>query len=316
MSLPLVSICVPCHNAGRYVGQAIESALAQSWGNLEVIVVNDGSTDDSAAVLAEFSQKNVHVIHEKCGTAARARNRALRDARGEFIKFFDADDLISPDLVEKQMARLEGRRDAVATCEWGRFYNDDPATYRSNPQSVWRDAPALDWLVEAWRDARPMTQPGMFLIPRKLLDIAGPWDEELTLIDDFEFFARLISHARAVLFTPKATLYYRSGVSGSLSGRKDRTSAQSAYHALVRGTQSMLALRDDPEARQSSANVMQDFIYNFYPDHQDLCADLAVRIEALGGSTLLPDGPPRFHALRKILGWKLARKIQHTFGAR
>ena len=308
---PLVSICIPCHNAAPYIGAALGSVLAQTWTNLEIIVVNDGSTDGSAEILESYKDRGVRVIHERCGSAAKARNRALKEATGDYIKFFDADDLMSREMIERQMARLEGRTDAVASSEWGRFHGD-LGSFKSNPQSVWRDMEATDWLVEAWRDARPMMQPGMFLIPKEVLEKSGGWDEELTLIDDFEFFTRVFCHSKEVLFTPGAVLYYRSGISGSLSGQKSRKAVESQYHSLLRGVGHLLALRQDSAARLSCANILQDFIYTHYPNDSDLRGNLAVLIQELGGSDLLPDGPPRFKMLEKFLGWKAARIIQKT----
>jgi glycosyltransferase involved in cell wall biosynthesis len=305
-----VSICIPCHNAVRYVGAALDSVLSQSWTPLEVIVVDDGSTDGSSEILAAYAVKGVHVITERCGSAAKARNRAFAAATGDYIKFFDADDLLSPCHIELQMKRLAGRTDAVASSEWGRFYGDDLTTFRLNPQSVWRDMQGTEWLVEAWRDARPMMQPGMFLLPRALVESSGGWDEDLTLIDDFEFFARVLCHTEEMLFTPGATLYYRSGLSGSLSGQKSRKAVESAFHSSIRGTDHLLQLRDDGVARRSCANLLQDFIYAYYPDHADLRRSMNLRIAKLGGSDLPPDGPPRFQMLRKFLGWRIARLIQ------
>jgi len=166
---------MPCHNAERYLGEAIESVLNQTYKNIELIVVNDGSTDQSWEVLERYKGRGVKVVTEKCGSASKARNRAYWEARGEYIKFFDADDLISPEMIERQVARLNGRQDAVAMSEWGRFYNDDIKTFRPNPQSVWRNMCGVDWLVESIRDAQPMMQAGMFLIPRSLAEKTGPW---------------------------------------------------------------------------------------------------------------------------------------------
>ncbi|WP_035614032.1 glycosyltransferase family A protein [Haloferula sp. BvORR071] len=311
-----VSICMPCHNAAAYVAAALDSVLAQTWSSIEIIVVNDGSTDDSGAILDGYVPKGVRVIHERLGSASKARNRAAAAATGDYIKFFDADDLLSPRHIELQMERLAGRRDAIAISEWGRFYHDDPATFREDRQSVRRDMDAGDWLVEALRDARPMMQPGMFLIPRAVYEASGGWDEELSLIDDFEFFCRVLCRAEEILFTPGATLLYRSGLDGSLSGRKSRKAVESAYHSLLRGTGHLIARRSDQAARVACANMLQDFIYTYYPEHADLRAAIAKRVAELGGSDLSPDGPPRFLKLRRLIGWKAARRVQNLVSAR
>ncbi len=307
---PLVSICIPCHNAAPYVGQALDSVLSQTWPDLEIIVVNDGSTDGSVEVLAQYEPKGVRVIHQGNQGQCAAANRALAEASGDYVKFFDADDLLSPDFIELQMRRLAGRTDAIASAEWGRFINDDLTSFRTNPQSVWRDMGSTDWLVEAWRDARPMMQCALWLIPRQILEKSGGWDEELSLINDFEFFARVLCHSKEVLFTPGATLYYRSGISGSLSGQKSRKAVESAFRSLMRGTSHLLEMRDDTDARRSCANALQDFVFGFYPDHGDLRREAESRVRELGGSDLKPDGPPPFQQLKKVIGWKAARRLE------
>ena len=212
------------------------------------------------------------MLNEKCGNASRARNRAFREAKGEYVKFFDADDLLSPEMIEKQMARLNGRQDAVAMSEWGRFYNDDTQTFRPSPQSVWKDMGGVDWLVEASKTVSGMMQSGMFLIPKSLAEKAGPWNEELTLIDDFEYFCRLFCAAREILFVPGTTLFYRSGMWGSLSARKSREARESECQSVLLGTGHILKKRQDQEAKLACANACQHLIYDLYPEHSDLRA--------------------------------------------
>ncbi len=314
MSLPLVSICIPCHNAAPYVAEAIESILAQSWKSIEIIIVDDGSSDASRTILHSYASSTLCVIHQENRGQCAAANRALAEAQGELIKFFDADDLLAPESIEAQVHRLNGLTDAIASAQWGRFYNNDLSTFQLNPQSVWRDITALDWLVEAWGDARPMMQCGLWLIPRPILEQSGGWDESLSLINDFEFFARVLCHASEVLFAPEATLYYRSGLLGSLSGQKSRKAVESAFHSLLKGTGHLLERRSDSKTRLSCANVLQDFIYTFYPDHPDLRAVIQRRISELGGSHLEVSGGPRFHQLRRLVGWKAAKRLQKLSG--
>ncbi|MDA7881488.1 glycosyltransferase family 2 protein [Akkermansiaceae bacterium] len=311
MSKPKVSVCIPCHNAGDYLEATLDSLLAQTYPAIEIIVTNDGSTDRSAEILDRYHQEyGVTVITQRLKSAAKSRNRALVEATGQYVKFFDADDLLSPEMIEKQVARLEGTTHCIASSEWGRFHNNDPGTYQANPEKVWRDIDGRAWLVEAFAEARPMMQAGMFLIPKTLLDEAGPWDEELTLVDDFEFYSRLFSRCDKILFTPETTLYYRSGLAGSLSQKSDRHGAESALLSYTRGVGHLLGKRSDADAKRSAATILQNFIYTYYPAHSDLLAQAATRVSELGGCSLEPDGPPRFQSVRKLLGWKLARRIE------
>jgi glycosyltransferase involved in cell wall biosynthesis len=308
--MPLVSILIPCHNAEAYVAAAVQSALGQTWANKEIIVIDDGSTDGSGQILETCRDCGVKLFYQENKGQCAAANRAFNESTGEYVKFLDADDLLEPRTVELQMARLAGSDTAIASAEWGRFYGDDLSTFRLNPQSVWRDMNPLDWLVEAWMDARQMMQCALWLIPRRVLDQSGLWDERLSLINDFEFFARVLCFASEIRFTPGARLYYRSGIQGSLSGQKSRKAVESAFLSLTDGTSHVLSRRQDAAAKLACANVLQDFIHTYYPQHADLQKKMVERIKELGGSNLPPSGPPRFQMLRRLIGWKLARRVQ------
>jgi glycosyltransferase involved in cell wall biosynthesis len=301
---------MPAYNAEDYVAAALDSVLGQTWSNLEIIVVNDGSTDGTAGVLDRYSDEaRVTVIHQENQGAATARNRAYEESSGELIKFFDGDDLLSPEFVERQVKHLDGSTTHVASAEWARFY-DDPSEATFELEPVWQDMDPVNWLVTAWQDARPMMQPALWLIPRPLLKRAGLWNEDLSLIDDFEFGARLLAHSEGVRFTSGARLYYRSGLDSNLSGQDSREHVESAFQSLLDGTQHLLDREDSPRTRRAAANMLQDFIYGYYPNHSDLRAKMRARIEELGGSDLEPKGPPGFEMLRPIVGWKLARRVE------
>ncbi|MDB6115980.1 MAG: putative glycosyl transferase, partial [Lacunisphaera sp.] len=139
MSSPLASIIIPCFNAGRWVAATLDSALAQTWSRCEVILIDDGSTDDSLAIARTFVPRGVQVISQPNRGASAARNHGLRAARGEFIQFLDADDLISPDKIAAQIELLRARpAGTVATCAWGRFQSD-PAAAQFVDEAVFRD---------------------------------------------------------------------------------------------------------------------------------------------------------------------------------
>lgn len=311
MSNTLVSICIPSYNEERYIIGAIKSVLSQTWSPVEVIVVDDGSTDKTRALLKECDQySNVEIIfQENQGCAAAARNRAYQESSGELIKFFDADDLLSPEFIERQVHELNGSRSHIASAEWARFY-ENPSEAAFEPEPVWKDMDPVDWLVTAWSDARPMMQPALWLIPRPILEHTGTWDERLTLIDDFEFSTRVLLESEGIRFTPGAKLYYRSGLEDSLSGKQSREHVESAFLSLMTGTQHLIDQENTPRTRRAAANMLQDFIYKHYPYHSGLREKVNQRIKELGGSDLSPQGPPGFQVLRRVVGWKVARRVE------
>jgi len=309
-----ISVLIPCYNAEKYIGAAIESVLEQDYPNLELVVVDDGSTDGSASEIAKFKDPRIISITQENAGHCAAANAAYELSSGDLIKFFDADDVLMPDMLKIQAGRVENRVDAIAMGEWDRFY-ESPEDAEFPHRSTYIDAAPNDWLIADWIAARPMTQCGMFLIPRPIIDQAGLWDVRLTLIDDFEFFTRVLLASKQVLFTPGAKLAYRSGITGSISGRKSREAIESQALALELGVSYLLAVDESPDARLACANLLQMFEYEHFPYHSDLRRVIRARVERLGGSEIEPVGPPGLHLLRRFLGWRTARRFQRYAGA-
>ena len=100
---PLVSILIPAYNAERWIADTIRSALAQTWPRKEIIIVDDGSTDRTLAVARQFASRNLSVVTQQNQGASAARNKALELCQGDYIQWLDADDLLSPNKVTRQM---------------------------------------------------------------------------------------------------------------------------------------------------------------------------------------------------------------------
>jgi len=313
MSTPLVSIIIPVHNAGRWLAETLESALVQTWPAREIIVVDDHSTDGSRELAQSFASRGVQVLTHPNRGASAARNAGLNAARGELIKFLDADDLLSPEALSLQITALAEKPGCIAFGSWARFY-DHPASAVFIPHPGWHDGSGLDWIKETWRDTEPMYQCGLFLIPRELLLQCGGWNEELSLIDDFEFFTRLVLGSAGLVFTPTARLYYRSGLAGSLSGRKSRRAWESAALSTRLATDHLLDKENTPDTRRLAANMLQSLVYQMYPLQRDLVAGLEARIAELGGGDIAPRGGRSFRILQGLIGWKAARHLQIAAG--
>ena len=105
-SKPLISVMIPVYNCDRYLGEAIESVLSQTYRPLEIIIIDDGSTDGSAAVAKRF-MPHIHYYYQANAGIGSARNKGIELAQGSFFAFLDADDLWSKDKLAQQMAALE-----------------------------------------------------------------------------------------------------------------------------------------------------------------------------------------------------------------
>ena len=112
---PKVSVIIPTYNYGRFVCHAVESVLAQTWPNIEVIVIDDGSTDDTADRLKPYADK-IRYIYQPNRGLSNARNEGIREAAGEYVAFLDADDLWTPQKIEAQMALVAAQQCETVVC--------------------------------------------------------------------------------------------------------------------------------------------------------------------------------------------------------
>ncbi|MDY3557847.1 glycosyltransferase [Gemmata sp. JC673] len=309
MTVPLVSFLTPAYNAAAYLPDTVRSVLAQTHPRVEVIVVNDGSRDDTLAVARSFTDPRVKVIDQENRGQSAAENRAFREAQGEYVVHLDADDLISPNKVEVQVRRLAGAEPGcVSFHPWGRFVGHPRGT-RAVPQPFWRDIAPVDLLTEMW-EQHSMVQGGCYLLPRALVEQAGPWDESLSLINDFDFFPRVLARARAVLFCPDAFLHYRSGLASALSATKSDRAWDSAFRATLAGTGTLLAAGDTARSRKACSRVWEEFIFACYPAVPELRRRAREQVRALGGPHFSPQMGPKMRALARLVGWKLAKRIE------
>lgn len=306
---PLVSILIPCYNAEATLAATVESALAQTWPNKELVIVSDGSTDDTLKVAYGFARPGVLVVEQPNRGASAARNTAYEACKGDFIQFLDADDLLSPDKIEKQVRHLEQHADCVATCQWARFYTD-PEEARFDPDDpTWRDFEPTELLRLFFAENR-MMHPAAWLVPRAIAEAAGPWDERLSLDDDGEYFCRVMLASRGVRFVPGARTYYRSGLVGSLSHLSSQRGWESQLLATSLCTEALLARDNSPEAQRACADRFQRFVHAAYPSVSALRRKAEMRVGELGGSDVRPDAGPMLRPFARLFGWKAAARVR------
>lgn len=134
MEKPIVSIIIPAYNAEKYIKQTIESAIGQTYKNIEVIVIDDGSKDGAAEIVKSFGdQRIIYIFQENKGQSA-ARNSGIKIAKGKYISFLDSDDLFLPQKIERQVDFLESNPDCgVCYSKIYHFFSDQPEKLYYNP---------------------------------------------------------------------------------------------------------------------------------------------------------------------------------------
>lgn len=306
---PKVSVLIPCFNAASWIAQTLESTFAQTWPNLEVIVVDDGSTDESVTVIRKYLDRGLQLHCQPNKGAAAARNAAMAMATGQWLQFLDADDLLAHDKIEKQLSiALPTGDDFAWCCNWTRFEDTtDDAGFSHEP--LCRDSDPVEWVIVKLEQNR-MMHPAAWLISRNLADRAGTWNESLSLDDDGEYFTRVVLASRGVRCCAQATSFYRSGIPGSLSGRKSERALQSAFESTRRCAELLIAREDSPRTRTAAATALQRFIFDAYPDAPHCRTAAEALVGYYGGCNTRPDGGPLFRRISNVLGWKFAKQVQ------
>ena len=188
---PIVSILIPAYNAEPWIADTINSALGQTWPRKEIIVVDDGSTDQTLCIARRFASKDVSVVTQENQGAAAARNKAFELCQGDYIQWLDAGDLLSLDKIDKQMkAAREHSQDTLISSGWGYFiYRPDKARFIPTP--LWCDLTPLEWLLRKFEHPNLHMQTATWLVGRELTEGAGTWDTRLLNNDDGEYFCRV-----------------------------------------------------------------------------------------------------------------------------
>ena len=197
---PLVTVVIPCYNQGRYVGDAIASVKRQTYTRLEIIVVDDGSTDECAQI-AESA--DVRVLRQANAGLAAARNAGLNAARGEFIVFLDADDELLPDAVESGVAVLRDRPDLACVVRRCQVMDAERRALPTNYSPVDSTDLYREWLQQnfAWT-------PGAVLFRTAELAAIGGFPPGAAAASDYAVYLALARNSAAT-FDPRDAVRYR-----------------------------------------------------------------------------------------------------------
>jgi glycosyltransferase involved in cell wall biosynthesis len=311
---PLVSILIPSYNSEAWIDRTLESALAQTYPQCEIIVVDDGSTDGTLTRLRGYEARGVRIVTQANRGASAARNRALADASGELIQFLDADDLLAPDKIAAQVALLEQRGfNLVASGAWARFV-DNPADSQFAEQPIWRDLRPIDFLVTCALEEL-VFPPSAWLVPRRLCDQAGGWNETISMNDDGEYMSRVLAESDGIAFCAEARTYYRSGNPLSHGSRRSAGAADSdlrAWNAIVGVMQSLESSARVATAAATGYQRIQATYYGQFPEVVDVAA---LKERELGGGAYRFNGGWYFRAIVRLFGWKRAMRMRHAKAA-
>jgi glycosyltransferase involved in cell wall biosynthesis len=310
---PLVSILIPAFNAEAFVAAAIESALAQTWRRIEVIVVDDGSTDHTMDVCRRFASARVTVFSQPNQGASAARNTALAACQGDYIQWLDADDLLAPDKVAKQLDSIDVSSDRrlLLSCAWARFRHR-PHRARFVPTALWADLTPAEWLFRKL-DQNLYMSIVTWLVSRELTQAAGAWDTKLLVDNDGEYLCRVLLASSGVRFVRDARVFARARA-GSLSQLGSSPSKfEAKLLSLEKQVTYLRSLEDSDRTRNAGLKALQRYLVYPYPEHPEI-VDRAQRLAAtLGGQLTAPRPSWKYAWIQRVFGWVAAKRAQVAY---
>jgi glycosyltransferase involved in cell wall biosynthesis len=217
----LVSCIVPAHNAAAHLRMALDSILDQTHRPLEIVVVDDGSTDDTAAIAASYGEP-VRVVHQVDAGPAATRNLGIRSARAELVAFLDPDDLWHPEKLARQVARFRARPELDCSVThvrmfWPEGHDDVERRYRDHPRMA----------------GIPGYATGSLLARRSAFDRVGPLNTGLWFTDAVDWFVRAREHGLAIELLDDVLVFHRLH-RDNLTSRREEAS-RDEFLALVKG---------------------------------------------------------------------------------
>jgi glycosyltransferase involved in cell wall biosynthesis len=308
---PLVSILIPTYNAQEWIADTIRSAMLQTWSRKEIIVVDDGSTDQTLAIVQQLESDHLRVVSQKNQGAAAARNTAFSLSKGDYIQWLDADDLLAPNKISKQMeavGRCHSNRTLLSSA-WGRFmYRYHQAEF--TPTALWCDLSPSEWLRRKMGGNLHM-QTATWLVTREMTEAAGPWDTSLVVDDDGEYFCRVLLASDGVQFVPEAKVFYRASGSSSVSyiGRSDQK-VEAQWRSMKLHISYLRSLDDSVKTREACVMYLRNWLGLFYPERPDIVKHVEEMARGLGSEVAVPRLPWKYSWIEALFGWNLAKRAQ------
>jgi glycosyltransferase involved in cell wall biosynthesis len=309
----LVSIIIPAYNAEKWIRETIISAKSQTWAKKEIIIVDDGSTDNTLSIIQSLEAKYIKIIKQNNAGPCAARNSALSYAQGDYIQYLDADDILAPDKIAQQMNRAEGGAESkvLLSSSMGFFYyRFRKSVFRSN--SLWQDLMPVEWLILNY-SRNIYIGIHAWLTSRKLTEIAGPWNINLWKTDgDGEYFCRVVSVSSEVRFVPQAKCYYRKGINGSLSATRAYPELEMLVHILF--IKHILSCEDSIRTRYACKMLLQNWVNADFlkiPGVFDIASELAM---ILNVKLKQPVVNRKFAFVKAIFGYNIALAFKNIYG--
>lgn len=306
-----VSILIPAYNAQEWIADTIRSAIAQTWEQKEIIIVDDGSLDQTYAIARQFEAQGVIVVSQENQGASSARNYAFSLSNGDYIQWLDADDLLAPDKIARQMQLVKQGLSTriLLSSAWGLFkFRQHRAKFI--PTSLWGDLTPVDWMIRKMGQNHYM-QTANWLVSRDLTEAAGPWDPRLLTDDDGEYFSRLLLGSNGVRFVSDAKVYYRSFGFNSLSDvGKSSQKLEALWLSMRLQIGYLRSLEQSERVDVACLQYLRTWLPHFYSDRLDIVTEAEEMAKTFGMALGMPSLSWKYSWIARSFGFSFAKCTQ------
>ena len=298
-----VSVIVPCYNASRWIRQALQSVVAQKFSNLEMIVVDDGSTDDSHDIIhREFAF--VRLVRTANQGASYARNLGTSLATGKFIQYLDADDLLAAGKIRMQIDALEKSGGDVAYGDWQKLVpSGDGFVPGEVIAGMMTGEPEIELFGSFW------CPPAAYLFRRSIADKVAGWNVGLPIIQDARFALDCALHGGTFVYCEGLMAYYRAHQAGSLSRRSKAAFTRDVYRNAKEVEQWWREHAGITDPRKEALAECLGYVARATYDRDPETFEAAVKDLERLYPDYAPAGPLHFRVASKLFGYRQAESL-------
>lgn len=306
-----VSVIIPCFNAEKWLKEAIDSVLAQTYPQIEIIVIDDGSSDRSLSIIQSYGNQLIWRTQKNQG-ANRSRNLGFTLASGDYIQYLDADDYLLPEKIARQVECLQSTDADFVYSDWR--YQHHLADDRVDLDEIQVCGDKSDFLEsllanDRWSNSAPI------LFTRSLVERVS-WDESLTAAQDRDFLFSVMLAGAKCIYLPGCNSIYRTH-SGETVSTKSKTRWFEAHCRVMANVERKLNDRGlmSPKYQQALATAYwslgREYIYSNGDRHYHLYAKILDRVYRLSPDLFLQDKSRLYQTMLQLLGYQTTEKLSY-----
>jgi glycosyltransferase involved in cell wall biosynthesis len=314
---PLISVIIPVYNCEKYIYNSISSVLGQTFKDFELIIVNDGSEDNSLEIINQFNDLRMSVYSKSNEGQCKTLNYGLTKSKGKYIKYLDSDDLMNESHLELLINTVENYAkpddDLLYISEFQRFSSENKLWPKTN-RSEWSDNSPYNFLIKALSNEFDMLPAWQWLIPISVIKKTGNWNEALGLGNDFDYSVRLILNSSRIVFCPGSIIYYRTGLDKNMSSNLSSSTILSVLESSRIAITNILGRYNSVEIRQLCAQKLLRWLHDYLPFiNSKLIKEVESEIFYLSGNYKYKYTSYKMKYFSMLFGWKFSRIIQFRF---